>query len=83
MPPLRERAEDLPSLVLLALDRAARRVGREPVGIEADANAYADELRQEGFEAFLIGAGAHSCYRLMVEGELDKLKEALGRQSTK
>ena len=34
MPPLRERAADIPSLVLLALDRAARVFGREPVGIE-------------------------------------------------
>lgn len=33
-PPLRERREDLPSLVLLALDRACRVLGREPVGIE-------------------------------------------------
>lgn len=33
-PALRERREDLPSLVLLALDRACRVLGREPVGIE-------------------------------------------------
>lgn len=32
--PLRERREDIPSLVLLALDRACRVLGREPVGIE-------------------------------------------------
>jgi len=34
VPPLRERREDLPSLVLLALDRATRTQGRPPVGIE-------------------------------------------------
>jgi two-component system response regulator HydG len=34
VPALRDRREDLPSLVLLALDRAARTLGREPVGID-------------------------------------------------
>ena len=34
VPPLRERKEDLSSLVLLALDRACRVLGRAPVGIE-------------------------------------------------
>lgn len=34
VPPLRARHEDLPSLVLLALDRAARTQGRPPVGID-------------------------------------------------
>jgi DNA-binding NtrC family response regulator len=38
-PPLRARREDLPSLVLLALDQAARVLGRTPVGIDADAQA--------------------------------------------
>lgn len=38
-PPLRARREDLPSLILLALDRAARVLGRAPVGIDADAQA--------------------------------------------
>lgn len=33
VPPLRERREDLPSLTLLALDRACRVHGREPKGI--------------------------------------------------
>ncbi|MCB9611694.1 MAG: sigma 54-interacting transcriptional regulator [Sandaracinus sp.] len=37
VPPLRERREDLPSLVLLALDRACRVLGREPIGIEQPA----------------------------------------------
>lgn len=34
VPPLRERREDLPSLVLLAIDRACRVLGRSVVGIE-------------------------------------------------
>ena len=38
-PPLRARREDLPSLVLLALDQAARVLGRTPVGIDAEAQA--------------------------------------------
>ncbi|AKF08530.1 sigma 54-interacting transcriptional regulator [Sandaracinus amylolyticus] len=37
VPPLRERREDLPSLVLLALDRACRALGREVLGIEESA----------------------------------------------
>jgi two-component system response regulator HydG len=37
VPSLRERPEDLPSLVLLALDQAARVLGRPPLGIEPDA----------------------------------------------
>ncbi len=39
VPPLRERAEDLPSLLLLALDHGARVLGRAPVGLEPDAQA--------------------------------------------
>ena len=30
-----------------------------------------EELRQEGFEAFFIGVGAHGCYKLGVAGEED------------
>ena len=37
IPPLRQRREDVPSLVLLAIDRACRVLAREPVGIEQDA----------------------------------------------
>src|SRR6185436_8845137 len=37
VPPLRARREDLPSLVLLALDRACRVLGRPVVGIEQPA----------------------------------------------
>lgn len=37
VPPLRERREDLDSLVLLALDRACRVFGGEPIGIDAEA----------------------------------------------
>jgi two-component system response regulator HydG len=39
VPPLRERPEDLPSLLLLALDRSARVLGKPAVGIEPDAQA--------------------------------------------
>jgi len=34
LPALRDRTEDLQSLVLMAIDRAARVLGRDPVGIE-------------------------------------------------
>ena len=37
VPPLRERAEDLGSLVLFALDRACRVFGRDVMGIDPDA----------------------------------------------
>lgn len=37
VPALRERREDVPSLVLLALDRSCRTAGREVMGIDADA----------------------------------------------
>lgn len=36
VPPLRERREDVPSLVLLALDRTCRRAGRPVMGAEPD-----------------------------------------------
>jgi two-component system response regulator HydG len=39
IPSLRDRREDLPSLVLLALDRACRTLGREVMGIEEHALA--------------------------------------------
>ena len=34
IPPLRERREDVPSLALLAIDRACRVLGRDPVGVD-------------------------------------------------
>lgn len=37
IPSLRERREDVPSLALLAIDRACRVLGRDPVGIEQPA----------------------------------------------
>jgi two-component system response regulator HydG len=37
VPPLRQRVEDLPSLLLLAIDHGARVLGRPVVGIEPDA----------------------------------------------
>jgi len=39
VPSLRARREDLASLVLLALDQAARVLGKSPVGIDAEAQA--------------------------------------------
>ena len=39
IPPLRERREDVPSLALLAIDRACRVLARDPVGIEQRAMA--------------------------------------------
>ena len=47
----------------------------EDLGVEFRFNTYLgvdatlDELRQEGFEAFLVGMGAHSCYSLRIPGE--------------
>lgn len=37
VPPLRERPEDIPSLALLAVDRAVRRLGRSPLGLDQTA----------------------------------------------
>ncbi|MEM7137951.1 MAG: helix-turn-helix domain-containing protein [Myxococcota bacterium] len=37
VPSLRDRREDLPSLVLFAIDRASRVLGAEPIGIDQDA----------------------------------------------
>ena len=37
IPPLRDRREDVPSLALLAIDRACRILAREPVGITEEA----------------------------------------------
>jgi len=37
IPSLRERREDVPSLALLAIDRACRVLGRDPIGIEQPA----------------------------------------------
>jgi DNA-binding NtrC family response regulator len=42
VPPLRERAGDLPSLTLIELDRASRVLGRATVGIAPDAQARLD-----------------------------------------
>lgn len=39
VPPLRERREDLPSLVLFAIDRACRVLAVDPMGIDEDAMA--------------------------------------------
>ena len=50
IPPLRERREDLPSLVLLALDRAARTLGRESIGID---RAALDALLHHDFRGNL------------------------------
>ncbi|MGB8332317.1 MAG: sigma 54-interacting transcriptional regulator, partial [Polyangiales bacterium] len=36
IPPLRERREDIPSLALLAIDKACRVLARDPIGIEQE-----------------------------------------------
>lgn len=50
-PSLAHRAEDLASVVLLAIDRATRELGRAPLGIDDDAvQALRDELSSLGGE---------------------------------
>lgn len=53
VPTLRDRAEDMPSLVLLALDRAARVLGRDAIGIEPEAMKVLMQQRFIGNEAEL------------------------------
>jgi two-component system, NtrC family, response regulator HydG len=48
VPPLRERREDIPSLVLLEIDRACRVYGREPVGIKPEALEILQEYEWPG-----------------------------------
>jgi DNA-binding NtrC family response regulator len=48
VPPLRDRREDLQSLVLLAIDRLARVHGRAELGIEADAMQALLDQRLDG-----------------------------------
>jgi len=50
VPPLRERREDVPSLVLLALDRTCRTAGRPVMGAEPDALAALVEHTWPGNE---------------------------------
>jgi len=54
VPALRERREDLQSLVLLALDRLARVHGRSALGIEADAMQALCDQRLDGNESELM-----------------------------
>lgn len=55
------------------IDREAAMI--EELGVEFRFNTYLgvdatmDELRREGFEAFLLSMGAHSCYSLRIPGE--------------
>ena len=55
------------------IDREAAMI--ESLGVEFRLNTYLgvdvtmDELRREGFEAFLLAMGAHSCYSLRIPGE--------------
>ena len=58
IPPLHECKEDIPSLLLLAIDQACRRLGRAALGIEPEALAV---LREYGFP------GNHVELTLMVE----------------
>ncbi len=54
VPPLRERPEDLESLLLLALDRAARVLGKPALGVEADALKVLVEYDWPGNETELV-----------------------------
>jgi two-component system response regulator HydG len=54
VPPLRERPEDLESLLLLALDRAARVLGKAAVGVEAEALRVLIEYDWPGNETELV-----------------------------
>jgi DNA-binding NtrC family response regulator len=54
VPPLRDRREDLSSLVLLALDRLGRVHGRSALGIETDAMQALVDYRFDGNEAELL-----------------------------
>jgi DNA-binding NtrC family response regulator len=54
VPPLRERPEDLESLLLLALDRAARVLGKAALGVEAEALKVLVGYDWPGNEAELV-----------------------------
>jgi DNA-binding NtrC family response regulator len=54
VPPLRERPEDLESLLLLALDRAARVLGKPAKGVEAEALKALIEYDWPGNETELV-----------------------------
>jgi DNA-binding NtrC family response regulator len=54
VPPLRERPEDLESLLLLALDRAARVLGKPAKGVEASALEVLLDYHWPGNDAELL-----------------------------
>ncbi len=72
VPPLRERREDLSSLVLLALDRACRVLGREPVGIEQGAMTLLEKHTWPGNLREL----QHVIDRAVAKTEGDKVRRA-------
>ncbi len=64
VPPLRERQEDLDSLILLELDRAARVLGRQVVGIEPQALSILQKHRWPGNQEelrFVIQKAVENC----------------------
>jgi DNA-binding NtrC family response regulator len=67
IPPLRERPEDLESLLLLALDRAARVLGKPPKGVEAEALKALIQYDWPGNETELISVVERAVAR--AEGE--------------
>ncbi|MEY4513562.1 MAG: hypothetical protein RLZZ450_5684, partial [Pseudomonadota bacterium] len=67
VPPLRERPEDLESLLLLALDRAARVLGKPAKGVEAEALKALIEYDWPGNETELVSIVERAVAR--AEGE--------------
>jgi two-component system response regulator HydG len=67
VPPLRERPEDLESLLLLALDRAARVLGKPAKGVEAEALKALIEYDWPGNELELVSIVERAVAR--AEGE--------------
>ncbi|HEX5655863.1 MAG TPA: sigma 54-interacting transcriptional regulator [Polyangiales bacterium] len=67
VPPLRERPEDLESLLLLALDRASRVLGKPAVGVEAEALKVLIEYDWPGNETELVNVVERAATR--VQGE--------------
>jgi sigma-54 dependent transcriptional regulator, acetoin dehydrogenase operon transcriptional activator AcoR len=77
VPPLRDRPEDLESLLLLALDRAARVLGKPAVGVEAEALRVLIEYDWPGNETELVSAVERAVARAQGEriayGDLPRL----------
>ncbi|MBN1655070.1 MAG: sigma-54-dependent Fis family transcriptional regulator [Deltaproteobacteria bacterium] len=64
VPPLRERQEDLPSLILMEIDRASRVLGRPVVGIEPQALAVLQKHHWPGNQEelrFVVQKAVENC----------------------